>query len=62
MNKILDLSVINKETCPCILKEYFFTFLLALAIGVIITMIPPLLVFIVMQESFMRGFALQSDK
>lgn len=30
--------------------------------GVIITMIPPLLIFVVMQESFMRGFALQSDK
>ncbi len=30
--------------------------------GVIITMIPPLLVFFVLQESFMRGFALQSDK
>ncbi len=30
--------------------------------GVIITMIPPLLIFIIMQESFMRGFALQSDK
>jgi len=30
--------------------------------GVIITMIPPLLVFILMQESFMKGFALQSDK
>jgi sn-glycerol 3-phosphate transport system permease protein len=30
--------------------------------GVIITMIPPLLVFIIMQESFMKGFALQSDK
>ncbi|MBI9105167.1 MAG: carbohydrate ABC transporter permease [Spirochaetales bacterium] len=30
--------------------------------GVIITMIPPLLVFIVMQESFMKGFALQSEK
>jgi len=30
--------------------------------GVIITMIPPLVIFIVMQESFMRGMALQSDK
>ncbi len=30
--------------------------------GVVITMIPPLLVFVVMQESFMRGFALQSEK
>lgn len=30
--------------------------------GVIITMIPPLMVFIVMQESFMKGFALQSEK
>lgn len=30
--------------------------------GVIITMIPPLLVFIAMQESFMKGFALQSEK
>lgn len=30
--------------------------------GVIITMIPPLLVFFVLQESFMKGFALQSDK
>jgi sn-glycerol 3-phosphate transport system permease protein len=30
--------------------------------GVIITMVPPLLVFIIMQESFMKGFALQSDK
>lgn len=30
--------------------------------GVIITMIPPLLVFILMQESFMKGFALQSEK
>ena len=30
--------------------------------GVIITMIPPLLVFVVMQESFMKGFALQSEK
>lgn len=30
--------------------------------GVIITMIPPLLVFIIMQESFMKGFALQSEK
>ncbi len=30
--------------------------------GVIITMIPPLFVFVVMQESFMKGFALQSEK
>jgi len=30
--------------------------------GVITTMIPPLLVFFIMQESFMRGFALQSEK
>lgn len=30
--------------------------------GVVITMIPPLLIFIVMQESFMKGFALQSEK
>ena len=30
--------------------------------GVVITMIPPLLIFVVMQESFMKGFALQSDK
>ncbi|MCF7953372.1 MAG: carbohydrate ABC transporter permease [Spirochaetales bacterium] len=30
--------------------------------GVIMTMIPPLLVFFILQESFMRGFALQSDK
>lgn len=30
--------------------------------GVIITMIPPLLVFFIMQESFMRGLALQSEK
>lgn len=30
--------------------------------GVIITMIPPLLVFFILQESFMRGFALQSEK
>jgi sn-glycerol 3-phosphate transport system permease protein len=30
--------------------------------GVIMTMIPPLLVFFVMQESFMKGFALQSEK
>jgi sn-glycerol 3-phosphate transport system permease protein len=30
--------------------------------GVMITMIPPLLVFFVMQESFMRGFALASEK
>ncbi|MBI9102672.1 MAG: carbohydrate ABC transporter permease [Spirochaetales bacterium] len=30
--------------------------------GVIITMLPPLLIFIVMQESFMKGFALQSEK
>ncbi|HAK45282.1 MAG TPA: ABC transporter permease [Spirochaeta sp.] len=30
--------------------------------GVIITMIPPLLIFIIMQESFMKGFALQSEK
>jgi sn-glycerol 3-phosphate transport system permease protein len=30
--------------------------------GVIMTMIPPLLVFFVLQKSFMEGFALQSDK
>jgi sn-glycerol 3-phosphate transport system permease protein len=30
--------------------------------GVIITMIPPLLIFVIMQESFMKGFALQSEK
>lgn len=30
--------------------------------GVIMTMIPPLLVFFILQGSFMRGFALQSDK
>ena len=30
--------------------------------GVMITMIPPLVVFFVMQESFMRGFALASEK
>ncbi len=30
--------------------------------GVVMTMIPPLVVFFVMQESFMRGFALQSEK
>ncbi len=30
--------------------------------GVIMTMIPPLIVFFILQESFMRGFALQSDK
>lgn len=30
--------------------------------GVIMTMIPPLLVFFLLQESFMKGFALQSDK
>ncbi len=30
--------------------------------GVIMTMLPPLVVFFVLQESFMRGFALQSDK
>jgi sn-glycerol 3-phosphate transport system permease protein len=30
--------------------------------GVIMTMIPPLIVFFVLQESFMKGFALQSDK
>jgi sn-glycerol 3-phosphate transport system permease protein len=30
--------------------------------GVIITMIPPLLVFFILQKSFMQGFALQSDK
>lgn len=30
--------------------------------GVIITIIPPLLVFYVMQESFMKGFALASEK
>lgn len=30
--------------------------------GVIMTMLPPLIVFFVLQESFMRGFALQSDK
>lgn len=30
--------------------------------GVIMTMIPPLLVFFVLQKSFMKGFALQSDK
>lgn len=30
--------------------------------GVIITMLPPLLIFFVLQESFMRGFALQSEK
>jgi ABC-type glycerol-3-phosphate transport system permease component len=26
------------------------------------TMIPPLIVFFILQESFMKGFALQSDK
>ncbi len=30
--------------------------------GVMITMIPPLVVFFVMQESFMKGFALASEK
>lgn len=30
--------------------------------GVVITMIPPLLVFFIMQESFMKGFALSSEK
>lgn len=30
--------------------------------GVIMTMIPPLLVFFILQESFMKGFALQSEK
>jgi sn-glycerol 3-phosphate transport system permease protein len=30
--------------------------------GVIMTMIPPLIVFFILQESFMKGFALQSDK
>lgn len=30
--------------------------------GVIITMIPPLLVFFLMQESFMKGFAVASEK
>lgn len=30
--------------------------------GVITTMIPPLLVFFALQKSFMKGFALQSDK
>ena len=30
--------------------------------GVVITMIPPLLVFFIMQESFMKGFALASEK
>ncbi|MBI9096598.1 MAG: carbohydrate ABC transporter permease [Sphaerochaeta sp.] len=30
--------------------------------GVIMTMIPPLLIFFVLQKSFMKGFALQSDK
>lgn len=30
--------------------------------GVVITMIPPLLVFFLMQESFMKGFALASEK
>lgn len=30
--------------------------------GVIITIIPPLLVFYIMQESFMKGFALASEK
>ncbi len=30
--------------------------------GVVMTMIPPLVVFFVMQESFMRGFALASEK
>ncbi|MCY1152530.1 MAG: carbohydrate ABC transporter permease, partial [Sphaerochaetaceae bacterium] len=30
--------------------------------GVIITIIPPLFVFFILQESFMKGFALQSEK
>ncbi len=30
--------------------------------GVIITIIPPLFVFYIMQESFMKGFALASEK
>ncbi len=30
--------------------------------GVIMTMIPPLLVFFILQDSFMKGFALQSEK
>lgn len=30
--------------------------------GVIITIISPLLVFFILQESFLRGFALQSEK
>ncbi len=30
--------------------------------GVVITMLPPLLVFFIMQESFMKGFALASEK
>ncbi|RKX94298.1 MAG: ABC transporter permease [Spirochaetes bacterium] len=30
--------------------------------GVVLTMIPPLVVFFVMQDSFMKGFALQSEK
>jgi len=30
--------------------------------GVVITMIPPLLIFFVMQDSFMKGMALQSEK
>jgi sn-glycerol 3-phosphate transport system permease protein len=30
--------------------------------GVIMTIIPPLMVFFILQESFMKGFALQSDK
>ncbi len=30
--------------------------------GVVMTMIPPLLVFFIMQDSFMKGFALQSEK
>jgi sn-glycerol 3-phosphate transport system permease protein len=30
--------------------------------GVIISMLPPLLIFFILQESFMKGFALQSEK
>ncbi len=30
--------------------------------GVVMTMIPPLLIFYIMQDSFMKGFALQSEK
>jgi len=30
--------------------------------GVVMTMIPPLLVFFLMQESFMKGFALGTEK